>query len=181
MGMKMAQNTDLMSAVIMDVDEVHLAFHEVLHGLHDEVFWAYPLPDRHNICTIAMHVLQQHDDINKILYDKLGGKEYVPLLKHEKRFHLWGLDEKELPKDGDEFPSPEYVMGAQERVHKALLDNLHKADRPLLESEIEGPCPTLIDLILRGTHHAQAHLRQMWYLRGKLHNSGEDFPSQYYA
>jgi hypothetical protein len=146
-----ARDTDLLKSMRMGIDECLLALREAYADLTDADFWCYSLPDRHNIVTLVMHCLQQHDDFNGNLQYRRGNKgvyddwHFTP---REERFNLWGVPSERLPKPGDTFPSVATTLKLHDALRAAILDNM-----VLLPEEDflapHGKWPRLCDILLR--------------------------------
>ncbi|MHB9026535.1 MAG: DinB family protein [Armatimonadota bacterium] len=177
-----AHDTDLMKSMRMGVDECLLALRESYADLSDEEFRCFPLPDRHNIVTLVMHCLQQLDEYNGNLQFRRGDRldyddwHFTP---REERFHLADVPSKRLPKPGDDFPSVTQVLALHDKIRAAMLYNMAM----IPEEEFLTPLhlwPRLCDIFFRATYHTNAHVRQIWLLRGLMGHS-TTWPEQHYA
>jgi len=179
---RQARNMDLVKSMRMGIDECHIALKEAYGDLTDEEFWRYALPDRHNIATVVMHVLQQHDEFNGNLQYRRGVKARHEwhFLRHEERFHLWGVAKEKLPKPGDAFPTVAEVARAHDEIHEALIRNMSEMSEEDFTASGVGKWPRLCDMFFRATYHANAHVRQIWFLRGVM-GIQRRWPEQHYA
>ena len=173
---------DLKKAMLMGLDECHIALREAYSGLSDDEFWRFPLEGHNNIVTLAMHVLQQQDGFNGILQQKRGIKARFDwhFMKHEERFELWGLPKEKLPKPGDSFPTVAEVSKIHDELHKNIIANIEAFAEKDFISEGVGQWPRLCDPFFRAVYHANAHIRQVWFLRGVM-NVQTTWPVQHYA
>ena len=177
-----ARDMDLKKAMLMGLDECHIALRESYSDLSDDEFRRFPLPGHMNIATLVMHVIQQHDDFNGILQHKSGRKVQFEWhhLEHEERWVLWGLSEEKLPKPGDKFPTVAEVAALHDEVHKDLIENIRALSQEDFTSEGVGPWPRVCDPFFRAIFHANAHIRQIWFLRG-VAGIKTTWPVQHYA
>ena len=180
---RMARGMDLKKSMLMGLDECHIALKEAYSDLSDEAFWRHAVPGRHNIATIVMHVLQQHDDFNGNLQHRLEKKAPIKAwhyMEHEVRFELWGLPADKLPKPGDTFPSVREVLRIHEAIHRAVVENIQEMSETDFVSSGVGQWPRLCDIFFRATYHTNAHIRQIWLIRGVM-GLTDRWPEQHYA
>jgi len=175
---RIARAADLGRGLSIGLDEAHLALREAYEDLSDEQFHAYPVEGRQNAVSIVMHVLQQHDRFNSHLERRLRGREQL-LLDQEERFDIGGAEPERLPGPEDEFPSVAEVVRAHRRLHERLLENVEAASDDDLASPGPGDRPRLSDILFCAVHHANAHTRQIWHLRGVMGAGG--WPHQHCA
>ena len=179
---KTARNTDLKGAIAIGLDECTTALEEALTGLTDEQAWAYPLPDRHNIVTIAMHCLENLN--NHGLYLQTGES----LLDPDARFDMWSHPPEELRPLQQDLPSVSAMIDTLRELREAIVRGLEAAT----EDDLRGPRTdspwyrdwnrTSADAYLRTIMHTMAHLRQVWMLRGALGLTASDgWPLQHWA
>ncbi|MDP6361078.1 MAG: DinB family protein [Planctomycetota bacterium] len=179
---RFARDMDLVKSMRMGMDECHVALRESYADLADKEFWSYPLEGRNNIVTIIMHCLQQHDDFNGNLQSRLNrrARHEWHFLKHEERFGLWGLPPEKLPKPGDVFPSVNEVVALHDELHENIIRNMTELPAEEFESGPAGQWPKLCDMFFRGIYHVNAHIRQIWFLRG-LMGIDRRYPLQHFA
>jgi hypothetical protein len=179
---RLARNMELKKSMLMGLDECHIALRESYAELDDDAFRRFPVKHHNNIVTIVMHCLQQHDDFNGNLQHRRGIQANYEwhFLKHEERFGLWGLSEEKLPKEGDEFPSVAEVVQRHDEVHTSIIENITVLSEEDFTSSGVGPWPRLCDMFFRAIYHTNAHIRQIWYLRGIM-NIEDGWPKQHYA
>ncbi|MBI2298913.1 MAG: DinB family protein [Armatimonadetes bacterium] len=163
----------------MSLDECHIALREAYADLTDEQFHAYPIAGRHNIATVVMHVLQQHDEFCGTLHEHLC-RPVTAFVTHERRFRLWGLPVEELPRAGQPFPAVAEVLAGHDALHAALVEGLGAAGEDLLVNTEFERWPRLVDIYFRALWHGQAHVRQIWLLRGVMGLAAK-FAEQHYA
>jgi hypothetical protein len=175
---KIASNTDLKRAIEAGLDEVLTALEESFYDLSDEQAWRFPLPGRNNIAWIVMHCLDNLDDC------AVGAQTGKRLLPEEPRWDLWQCAPEERPKPGDPFPAVSEMLGWLRQVRAAAMAALDAADEAALVAKtLSHPQkPTRSDFTLRTICHTNAHVRQIWLLRGVMGLHGETaWPRQHWA
>jgi len=179
---RLAKDMDLKKSMRMGLDECHIALKESYADLDDETFWTFPLEDHNNIATIVMHVLQQHDDFNGNLQRRLGREATHKwhFLEHEERFGLWGLPKEKLPKPGQTFPTVAGTLEIHNELHENLIRNIEETSEEEFVSGPVGKWPKLCDMFFRALYHGNAHVRQIWFLRGIMGKT-KGWPTQHYA
>ena len=179
---KKAENRCWKDAIRIALDEALTALEESFYDLTDEQVGAYPLPDRHNIATIAMHVLANLDEYAVVTQ---AGQRLLP---YEERFDMWRHSPAEPRPLQTNFPSVREMVDHLHRIRDAAFAALDAAT----EDDLRGPraavewCRqhdrTSGDAYLRTICHAHAHVRQIWMLRGVLGLSDRDgWPVQHWA
>jgi len=158
-----ARNTDLKRAIFIGLDEAFTALEEACYDLTDEQAWAFPLEGRNNIAWIVMTTLQNFDEYAN------GAQVGHCIFKPEWRWDLWDCPPEERPKPGDAFPAVLEMLERLKRIRDAAMANLESAT----EDDLCGKraCGerwpgTAADAYMRTIHHALAHIRQIWLLRG---------------
>ncbi len=180
---RLARNMDLKKAMMMGLDEAHVALKEAYHDLTDEQFRAFSFEGRSNIATYVIHVLQQLDDFNGNLQYRRGIKGPVRdwhFFDWEERFNLWGLPDEKMPKPGDRFPTVKEVQAIHEQLYEAIMGNMDAMSEEEFMSCGVGPFPRLCDMYFRHIFHTNSHVRQIWFLRGLMGISTR-FPEQHFA
>ncbi len=179
---RQALDTDLKKSLSMGLDECHIALRESYADLVDEHFWQHGLEGRHNVVTVVMHCLQQHDEFNGHLQRTraVPARHEWQFMEHEERFKLWGIPPETLPKPGDTFPRVEEVLRSHDELHGHMIENIGALTEDELVANGVGQWPRLCDMFFRGTYHVNAHIRQIWLLRGAMGVLGA-FPQQHYA
>jgi len=180
---RMARGMDLIKAMRYGLDECLIALGESYPDLADEDFWRYPVSGRHNVVTLVMHCLQQHDDFNgnlQVELDERGPYRDWHFLPHGERFELWGVPQERLPRKGDVFPTVTQVCDWHEAIHQRLMANIDRIPEEVFLTKSVGPWPCLCDLFFRATYHTNAHVRQIWLLRGTM-GLTDPWPRQHYA
>jgi hypothetical protein len=176
---KYAHNTGLKEAIIIGLDEAFTALEESFHDLNDDQVSSFPIPERNNIAWIVMHSLQNLDRYTNGLQT---GKR---ILSDEWRWNLWGCGGDERPKPGDEFPSQKEMMDKLKAVRSAAMEAIDAAEESELREKgvpESGWDRTRADGYMRTIHHAMAHVRQIWLLRGALGiTDGKSWPRQHWA
>jgi hypothetical protein len=173
---------DIKKSMLMGLDECHISLKEAYADLDDDVFQCFAVEGHNNIATIVTHLLQQHDDFNAVLQRKRGMKvrHEWRFMQHEERFELWGLPKAKLPKPGQSFPTVAETLANHQLIHKALIDNITAIPQEEFISAGVGQWPRLCDMFFRATYHANAHVRQIWFLRGIM-GIDKGWPVQHYA
>jgi hypothetical protein len=179
---KEARNTDLKQAIAIGLDEALTAFEEAIYDLSDEQLWEFPIPGRNNIAWIAMHMLENLD-INAVHVQ--AGRRVAP---EDYRWSLWECKPNERPNAKWQFLSQSAILARLKEVRAAVEEILAAAS----EADLQGPSAfdahwrecgkTRADAYLRTISHTQAHVRQIWLLRGALGLIGGDsWPMQHWA
>ena len=180
---KHARQTSLTEAIQIGLDEAFTALEESIAGLTDEQFWSFPLANRHNIVTLVEHCLQCLD-----LYGcEVHGRPLT--FEPEKRFDIWHYSPAELRDQMTDLPTVLAELQRIAAVRAAVSDHLESTSaedlrRPNPSSWWfeENPDRTRADAYMRATFHTMAHLRQIWFLRGRLGLTDEQgWPQQHWA
>lgn len=163
-----ACGTDHGDAVRIALDEVLTALEECLAGLTDEQVWAFPLPGRHCIASIVMHC-QENLDVYACLC-----QTGVACLEHDPRFDLWRWPEDQVPGPMPDMPGAAMLVERAKAIRAAAMPGIEAAT----SGELAGRrhCPdwwvargkNAADAYLRTIHHTQAHVRQIWLMRGAM-------------
>ena len=174
-----ARDTDLPRAIFIGLDEAFTALEEAIYDLTDEQAWAFPLAGRNNIAWIVMTTLQNFDEYAN------GAQVGQAMIPYAWRWDLWNCTPEERPKPGDPFPGVAEMLALLGRVREAAIANLDSAT----EEDLRGKraCGarwpgTAADAYMRTIHHALAHIRQLWLLRGVMGLTDETaWPRQHWA
>ncbi len=177
-----ATSTTLKGAIRIGLDEAPTALEESLHGLTDAQLWAFPLPDRHNITTIAMHAIENLD--HYVCAFQTGRWT----LEHEDRFDMWQHSPAAVRSLMVGLPSCRDLVKRIGAIREAAMPALDKAT----ELDLLGPRHadrrwtdlgrTSADAYMRTICHTMAHVRQIWLLRGILGLTDTDgWPEQHWA
>ena len=182
-SVKQAQDTDFRAAIAAGLDEALTALEEAVYDLSDEQIAAFPLPDRHNIVTIVMHLFQNLDTYACSF--QIG--EFA--LEHDwERFDLWAIGEQGRPRPSGDFPTTSDVI---DRLH-TLRDAATAALEQATDEDLRGPRhadqhwldagKNAADAYMRTILHTMAHVRQIWFLRGVMGLTDKDgWPEQHWA
>ena len=173
---------NLRENISIALDEMFKALEESFGNLTDDQFWQWAVPGRHNIVTLIMHVQENID--RHACYLQMG--EWA--LEHDLKFAIYGQPISDFEGLTD-FPSVEEV---QQR-HLLLRDKVFSGLEEVTDRELFSPrCGEQdfwwqqhrrisIDAYNRVVWHANAHIRQIWLLRGALGAFGpEAFPQQFW-
>ncbi len=172
-----AHDTDFKRAIFIGLDESFIALEEAFYDLTDEQAWAFPLTGRNNIAWIVMQTLLNFD-----IYANRAqvGQATFP---YERRWDLWECTPEERPKPGDLFPTVAEMLALLERVRAAAMANLDSASEDDLRGKrARQSSDAAADAYMRTIYHAQAHIRQIWLLRGVMKLTDETaWPRQHWA
>ena len=173
-----ASRTDLRAAIAIGLDECMTALEESFYDLTDEQVWAFPVPERNNIAWIVMHCL---DNLDEYAVGALSGKR---ILTPEWRWDLWESGPEERPQPGDEFPAVGEMLELLRQIREAAEAAIAGADVAYLTRDFsDNPGkPWRSDFAMRTICHTEAHVRQIWLLRGALGLvDGQSWPRQHWA
>ena len=171
------------SAVAALLDETLTAFEEAIHDLTDEQAQAFPIPGRNNIAWIVMHTLQNLDTYTNLF--PAGDATF----DHDRRWDLWQCAESEKPKPGNDFPTVKEMLAILVRLKENAMGALEgMTEEDLLASPRHGEDfwkgRNQLDAYVRPMGNANAHIRQIWLLRGALgltDGRSECWPQQHWA
>ncbi len=147
------------------LDDAMTALEESFHDLTDDQLQRFPISGRNNIAWIVMHCLWHLSGYAGFFQT---GKRDIP---HERRWDLWQCSPEERPKPGDTFPTRDQMLALLERVHATVEVGLETATEEDLHTRRFAEHwwkRTAADAYLRTIEHTQAHVRQIWLLRGAL-------------
>jgi hypothetical protein len=166
---KIAMGTELKSAIRIGLDESLMSLEESLGGLSDDQFWAYPLPDRQNIATLADHCLQIVD----LFGCEIQGAPltFVP----DEQLAAAHRRPAEVRPPTSVLPTVEQVRQRSTRLRASLNGVLEPLNETVLRSTRlecwwfrENPGRTRADASMRAIWHTTSHVRQIWLLRGLM-------------
>ena len=171
---KIAGNTHLKEAIAIGLDEAMTAFEECFYDLSDEQAWKFPISARNNIAWIVMHCLDNLDEY------AVGAQTGQRLLPDEPRWDLWQCSADQRPKPGDSFPHVREMLDLLERIRQAATPAIEKTEEATLLEQL-GP-KLKSGWYMRTICHTNAHVRQIWLLRGALGlTDGKSWPQQHWA
>ena len=178
---KQARQTDLKGSIAIGLDDVFTALEDCLCDLSDEQVAALPIPGRNNIAWIMTHTLD-----NLAHYANAFPSGKMPAA-YEERSEAWRSWTRERPKPEDTFPTTQELLSVLADVRDAAteaLSTLTGADLLAAPQHTEDfwKGRTQADAYMRTIWHANAHLRQMWLIRGALGlTDGKAWPQQHWA
>jgi hypothetical protein len=173
---------DLMDGLRIALDEMFQALEEAIAGLSDEQVWSTPIERRHSIGMILLHVQQNVD--RHACYFQVG--EYA--LEHDERYSFSGKSIEETEGLAD-VPSVQELRQRNQALQDRVLQTLEGTnDRELYSPRSsEGTYwwqqhrRLSIDAYHRVVWHANAHVRQIWCLRGAMGAfDREHYPRQFW-
>lgn len=177
-----AKQTDLKGAIRIGLDEALTALEECLTGLTDAQAGGFPLPDRHNITTIVMHLQENLDQYAC----RFQTGEYG--LEHQDQFNMWRFSPKELRQKQKDLPTVAEMIERTHMLRRAAMPGLEAATEDDLlrprhaEEWWREQDRTAADAYMRTIMHTMAHSRQIWMLRGAMGLSDrEGWPEQHWA
>ena len=175
-----ATTSDLKEALAIGLDEALTALEESIRDLTDEQFRSFPIPARNNIAWIVMHCLQNLDTYANSFQTKESS------FTHDRRWDLWDCRPDERPRPEDAFPSQQEALDLLRRTGATARLGLNSASRDDLLGRRHAHewwgRKTSADAYLRTISHTQAHVRQIWLLRGALGlTDGKNWPQQHWA
>lgn len=178
----LATKTTLKEAIHIGLDEALTALEESLRGLTDEQLWAFPLPDRHNITTIAMHAIENLDHYACAFQTGRWA------LQHEDRFDMWQHSPAEVRSRMTALPARDDLLNRIRAIREAAMPALEQAaEQDLLgarhvDAHWRELSRTSADAYMRTIFHTMAHVRQICFMRGILGLSDkEGWPEQHWA
>ena len=178
-----AKDTDLKKAIFIGLDEATTALEESFHDLTDGQFWSFQIEGRHNIVTLVEHCL---DCLDLYCCEVQTGQKAID---HETRFDIWHFSPGQLRDKMVNLPSVASVRKRLASLKAAALAGLETAT----EAELTGPRnrqswfwekfhKTSADAYFRAIEHTNAHLRQIWLMRGLMGLMDRNgWPEQHWA
>jgi hypothetical protein len=171
------QHAGFKDSLSITLDEAMTALEESFRDLTDDQLQRFPISGRNNIAWIVMHCLSHLSEYAGFIQT---GQRDIP---YERRWYLWQCSPEERPKPGDAFPSRDQMLGLLERVHATAEAGLEAATEEDLHTRRFAEHwwkRTAADAYLRTVCHTQAHVRQIWLLRGALGlTDGRSWPQQH--
>ncbi len=173
----------LKDSIRIVVDEALTALLESFHDLIDEQAWACPLPGRHNIVTLVLH-MQHNIDIHASF---LQTGQWV--LEHDPRFDIWQRRDPGDPARQHNLPPVKALLARQQKLHPAVLAGLDQASDADLFTPRAAEAKywwrdhrrNSLSAYLRVVGHTNAHVRQVWLLRGAMGaTDARRWPQQHY-
>ena len=180
---KEIKQADLKRLLLIGVDEAFAALKESFDGLSDDQFWAYPLENRYNIVTLVEHCLQCLD-----LYGcEVQGRPLT--FEPEIRFDIFHYLPGELRRYKDNLPTVEEEKTRLTAVRDAVINSFQEMNPgDLLQPNSsswwfqENPGKVRSDAFGRAIFHTMTHVREIWYLRGRLGiGDTQGWPQQHWA
>ena len=166
------------------LDEMFKALETSIVGLSDEQLWSHPIEGRHSIGGILLHVLENID--RHASYFQVGNWALDPEQHQRANFYGKPLEDSEDPA---EFPGVQNARAQLQTLQAAVYQTLEGVtDRDLYSPRFgeqtywwEQHRRLSIDAYHRVVWHANAHIRQIWCLRGVMGAVDRDhFPSQFW-
>ena len=179
---KQAKGSNLQGAIAIGLDEALTALEESFQDLTDEQVASFAFPERHNIATLVMHMIENLDTYAcKFQCGQMT-------LEHDDRFNVWAIKDGNRPFPAEDLPC---VGEMVDRIH--LLRAI--AEKALAEATDEdlqgarfaedwwtGPGKNSADAYLRTIYHTMAHVRQIWLMRGAIGLADQGaWPQQHWA
>jgi hypothetical protein len=173
---------NLASTITIAVDEMFEALQESIAGLNDDQVWSHPIERRHSIGMIVLHVQENVDQ--HACYVQVGHRA----LEHDARFAMYGRPVEELMHLED-VPGVDELRRRNETLREAVFEILQATHDRELYSPRYGEQTywwqehrrLSIDAYHRIVWHANAHVRQIWCLRGAMGAfDGAHFPRQFW-
>lgn len=180
-----SRNRSWRDCIGIALDEALLALEESFYDLDKEQVWSRPIPDRHSIGTMIMHLLQNLEQ--HACRFQTGVR--VAMVDHS-HFDMWASSPDDLVtrQRSVDLPSVTQMQEWLCKIREQASAGLEKAS----EDDLRGPraasgwCKehdrTAGDAYTRTIFHTMAHVRQIWCMRGVLGAFGSDaWPTQFYA
>lgn len=172
----------LAESVLIALDEMFKALETSLAGLSDAQMWSFPIEGRHSIGTIILHVFGNID--RHACYFQTGA-----FALDREQHDQFAVSDRPLEdyRGLTEVPAVEDIQAQLETLRAAVFQGLHGVtDRDLYSPRYgeqtywwQQHRRLSIDAYHRVVWHANAHLRQIWCLRGAMGAvDGEHFPRQ---
>jgi hypothetical protein len=174
----------LTDSIHIALDEMLKALEESIAGLDDTQLWSHPIEGRHSIGTIALHVFGNIDW--HACYFQVGTFA-LDRAQHD-RFGVYGRPLEDYT-DLSDVPGATEIQAQLHTLQDAVLQTLDGAT----DRELYGPRHgegtywwrqhrrLSIDAYHRVVWHANAHIRQIWCLRGAMGAvDREHYPQQFW-
>jgi len=175
---RMAEDTRLHGALEAGLDEALTALEEALYDLSDAQLAAFPIDGRNNIAWIGCHCLDNLD-VYGVAFQT--GQRVLP---EDPRWGRWDAAPGTHPEPDDDDASVHDLMDLLDMVGAAAQLALAVADEDDLATRVtwNGVERMRSDSLVRTICHTNAHVRQIWLLRGALGLvDGASWPRQHWA
>ncbi|MBN1866665.1 hypothetical protein JW916_05190 [Candidatus Sumerlaeota bacterium] len=172
----------LVEGVRIALDEMFCALEECIAGLTSDQVWAHPIDRRHSIGMIVLHVQENID--RHARYFQVGRWA----LEHDARFEFYGKPVEDFM-DLEDLPEIDVLRERTGKVRDAVLETSEGVEDETLYTPRHSEQTywwqrhqrVSIDAYHRVVWHANAHIRQIWCLRGAMGAFGPDFfPRQFW-
>jgi hypothetical protein len=166
------------------VDEMFKALETSIVGLSDAQIWSHPIEERHSIGSILLHVLENVD--RHACYLQIG--TWTLDREQHERAHFYGRPLEDGTGLAD-VPGTQEILTQVQALQTAVLGTLAEVtDRELYSPRFAEQTywwqeheRLSIDAYHRVVWHANAHIRQIWCLRGAMGAvDREHFPRQFW-
>lgn len=173
---KNAVVTHLREAIAIALDDAMTGLEEAFCELTDEQAHSFAVRGRNNVAWIVMHCLDNLDE------HAVGAQTGSRVYPSDGRWDLWDCKPEERPKPGDPFPTVEEMLARLRGVRTAAETAIGKASGESLAEPVGPPGKIKADWYMRTICHTNAHVRQLWLLRGALGlTDGTSWPQQHWA
>ena len=181
-GPQASKPRDLVGNIRIALDEMLAALEESIDGLTNDQVWDHPVERRHSIGLIMLHVQENID--THACYIQVGRHA----LEHEARFDFYGKPVAEFMVL-ENAPDVDELRRRNEMLRAAVLETLGGVTDETLYTARHGEQTywwqqhrrVSIDGYHRVVWHANAHIRQIWCLRGAMGASDDThFPRQFW-
>ena len=174
----------LAESIHIALDEMFKALETSISGLSDDQIWSHPIEKRHSIGTIVLHVfgnIDQHASYLQV------GRFALDREQHD-RFSVYGSSLEDYTNLTD-VPGVKEIRAQLQTLQAAVLETLDGiTDRDLYSPRFSAQTywwqqheRVSIDAYHRVVWHANAHIRQIWCLRGAMGAvDREHFPAQFW-
>jgi hypothetical protein len=182
-----AKGTDLHAAIRIALDETFTALAESIAGLTDEQFNAWPIERRNSIATLTGHCIQALD---LWAVETHGRTLTYPESAHFDVYNCPPEQVRQLYESQGPRLDVDTAREHIEQVRSAALAHLDATDPDALAKPTpdcwwfeENPGRIRSDAYWRAIHHNNAHVRQIWALRGVmgLVDAAGQWPRQHWA
>jgi hypothetical protein len=177
------KQADLKRLLSIGIAEAFSALDESFSGLSDEQFWAYPLENRYNIVTLVEHCLQCLD----LYCCEVQGQPLT--FEPDVRFDVFHHSPSDLRRVKGDLPTVEAEKVRLTAVRNAAMNILQETSpEKLLQPNQsswwfqENMGKVRSDAFGRAIFHTMTHVREIWFMRGRLGVSGQQgWPQQHWA
>lgn len=173
---------DLVETIRIALDEMLAALAESITGLTNDQVWAHPIEGRHSMGLIVLH-LQENIDTHACYFQV--GKQ---ALNHDERFDFYGKRVAAFMAL-ENVPDIDELRQRNETLRDAVFKTLEDVEDATLYTARHGEQTywwqqhrrVSIDAYHRVVWHANAHIRQIWCLRGAMGAYDDTrFPRQFW-